>query len=394
MATEDRLRSLVGDYTERVGELRKQIHEKPELSGEEVKTAALVAAELRALGLALEEHVAGGHGVIAVLQGAQAGRTIALRADMDALSIEEQTDLSYASYYPGKMHACGHDAHVAILLGAAHVLADLREQITGTIKFIFQPSEEKAPLGGSRAIVAAGYLKDVDAVYGLHVWPTLPTGQIGVRTGPVMAASDHIRITMTGKPSHAAMPHKGIDTITAAAQFITAAQTIISRQINPLHPAVLTFGRITGGSRYNIVAGDIELEGTCRTYHSETQDYIESQLGRLLKGIDEAFGTESKLEYERGYAAVVNSTAQAALASAVVSERFGSTALADVPEPAMTAEDFSGYLKVVDGAFLWLGATAAGDEVHPLHNASFAADPACLPIGVELLAALALRALK
>ena len=394
MAGEDRLRDLVGAYTNRVRTWRRKIHEIPELSGEEVKTAALVVSELQGLHVEVTSQAAGGNGVLVVLHGRNPGRTIALRADMDALSIEEKTGLSFTSQHPGKMHACGHDAHTAMLLGAVHVLHDMRDQFDGTIKFIFQPAEEKSPDGGAKNIVASGFVDDVDAIYGLHVWPTLRTGEIGVRTGPVMAASDHVSIQIVGKPSHAAMPHRGIDAIAAAGQCITAAQNIISRQINPLHPAVLTFGKITGGSRYNIIADTVDIEGTCRTYHTETQDAVEMHLKQILEGIDAAFGTTSRLQYDRGYDAVVNSTAQAALAAAVVTDRFGKKALADVPEPAMTAEDFSGYLKVCTGAFLWLGVTAEDAEIYPLHNACFSVDENSLPIGVELLSALALSALK
>ena len=394
MAGEDKLRDLVRTYTDCVRTWRRKIHEIPELSGEEVETAALVVSALQGLHVEVTSQAAGGNGVLVVLHGRNPGRTIALRADMDALSIEEKTGLSFASQHPGKMHACGHDAHVAMLLGAVHVLHDMRNQFDGTIKFIFQPAEEKSPEGGAKNIVASGFLDDVDAIYGLHVWPTLRTGEVGVRTGPVMAASDHVSIQIVGKPSHAAMPHRGIDAIAAAGQCITAAQNIISRQINPLHPAVLTFGKISGGSRYNIVADTVDVEGTCRTYHKETQDAVEMHLKQILKGIDAAFGTTSRLQYDRGYDAVFNSTAQAALAAAVVTERFGHIALADVPEPAMTAEDFSGYLKVCAGAFLWLGVTAEEAEIYPLHNACFSVDENSLPIGVELLSALALSALK
>jgi len=309
---------------------------------------------------------------------------------MDALPMTEETGLPFASNFPGKMHACGHDGHMSILLGAAKVLSQMKDDIPGTVVFICQPAEEKSPVGGAKGLVAAGVLDGVDAVYGLHVWPALPSGKIGVLPGPMMAASDHIRIIINGKASHAAMPHKGVDTIVAAAQFLTAAQTIISRRVNPLYPAVLTFGRITGGTRYNVVADTVEIEGTCRTYHAEAQDAVEAHLQDTLKGIDAMYGTVSRLDYERGYAAVRNTPQQAAFVAGVAKDCFGPDVLAEIDEPAMTAEDFSGYLQKFDGGFFWLGATKPGHTVYPLHNTHFAVDEACLPVGVELMVSLAL----
>lgn len=394
MINQNKIKELVKKYTEDMRCARRKLHAYPEISNEEERTAAYMAKTLRSFGVDVQEGVAGGHGVVGTLTGKRPGPTIALRADMDALSITEQTGLLFASQCEGKMHACGHDGHMAILLGAAKVLSELRDELAGTVVFICQPAEEKSPRGGAKGLVEAGVLDGVDAIYGLHVWPTLPTGTIGVKAGPMMAASDHIRIVIRGKSSHAAMPHKGVDSIVAAGQFITAAQDIISRQINPLYPAVLTFGRISGGTRYNIVAGEVELEGTCRTYHAEAQDMVEAQLGNMLRGLDTMYGTESELHYERGYAAVVNSQRQADFVASVAADCFGRDALADVQEPAMTAEDFSGYLQACDGAFFWLGATKAGDAVYPLHNSRFAVDEDCLPIGAELMASLVCRAME
>jgi amidohydrolase len=394
MTVNDKLRELVQQNSERVLQLRRQIHANPELSYEEEQTAALVAKELKSIGLEVVEHIAGRNGVVAIIHGRGPGKNVALRADMDALSAQENTGLPFASTCDGKMHACGHDAHTAMLLGAAHVLADLKDSFDGDIRLVFQPGEEKTPDGGAKAIVASGVLGKVDAIYGLHVWPQLPTGTVGVKAGPLMAASDNIIIKISGKSSHGAMPHKGIDAIAAVGQFITAVQNTISRQINPLHPAVLTFGKIYGGSRYNIIAEEVTIEGTCRTYHKETQDYIENQLSRLLQGIDTIFGTNSTLQYNRGYSSLINDAAQTELAAAVIKERFGNDGLEIIEEPAMTAEDFSGYLDTYKGAFLWLGTGKPGTETYPLHNSQFTIDEDCLPVGVELLSALALSALS
>lgn len=390
----DKIKKLTAIYMTDICAMRRKIHENPELSGEERQTATFMADTLRSFGIEVQENVAGSYAVIGTLRGKGPGPVIALRTDMDALSIAEQTGLPFASHAAGKMHACGHDGHMAILLGTARILSDMKHDFSGTVVFVCQPAEEKSPEGGAKAIVRWGILDGIDAIYGLHVWPTLPTGQIGVKPGPMMAASDHVRIIIRGKSSHAAMPHKGIDAIVAAGQFITAAQDIISRQINPLHPAVLTFGKITGGSRYNIVADEVELEGTCRTYQAEAQDCIEAQLGMLLQGLDLMYGTTSTLAYERGYAAVVNTASQAAFVADTVKECFGDSALAAIQEPAMTAEDFSGYLQAYPGAFYWLGATKPGSTVYPLHNSHFAVDEQCLPVGVELMTALVLKAVE
>lgn len=394
MVTKEKIEALIKDFTPEICKLRRQIHENPELSYEETETAALMAKTLRGLGIDVKENVAGLHAVIGTLHGAKPGPTIALRTDLDALSIPEETDLPFQSKNPGKMHACGHDGHMSILLGTAMVLSALKDEIAGNVVFVCQPAEEKSPTGGAKAIVASGVLDGIDAIYGLHVWPTLPTGQIGVRAGAMMASSDHVQITIHGKSSHAAMPHKGVDAIVAAAQFVTAIQGIISRQVNPLYPAVLTIGKINGGTRYNIVADTVEIEGTCRTYQAEAQDTVEAKLGDFLKGLDAMYGTTSELKYERGYAAVVNEPDQAELIASTARECFGDDAVPVIAEPAMTAEDYSGYLQKYKGGFFWLGATKPGDPVYPLHNAKFAVDEKCLPIGVELMASLVFKALQ
>lgn len=394
MNTQIAIKSLVKKYEPSVCELRRHLHEYPETSGKEIETATLLSGLFRQMGMDVEEHVAGGQGVIATLHGSEHGKTIALRADMDALPMTEDTGLPFSSHVEGKMHACGHDGHMSIMVGAAKVLNDLRREFKGTVKFLCQPSEEKSPVGGAKAIVSSKVLDGIDGIYAIHVWPALPTGTIGVLPGPMMAASDHISITIHGQSSHAAMPHKGIDAIVIAAQFIMTAQTIISRQINPLYPAVLTFGTIQGGDRYNVVADKVELEGTCRTYQTEAQDMVESQLQKMLAGLDMVYGTTSDLKYERGYAAVSNTPKSAAFIAKTAEECFGPTVLASVHEPAMTAEDFSALLNAYGGGFYWLGATKPGDAVYPLHSNHFAVDEAALPIGMELMTSLVLKRLQ
>lgn len=394
MLSKEEIKKLVQSVMPDVCAMRRHIHENPELSNEEVQTAAYMAEKLRSFGIDVKEKVNGTTAVIGTLKGGKPGPVIGLRADMDALPITEETGLPFASKTPGKMHACGHDGHMSILLGAAEVLSKIKDQLAGTVLFVCQPAEEKSPLGGAKKLVASGVLDGMDAMFGLHVWPTLPTGKIGVLPGPMMAASDHIRIVLHGKGSHAAMPHRGIDAIVAAAQFILSAQTIISRRVNPLYPAVLTFGRIMGGTRYNVVPDTVELEGTCRTYQAEAQDTVEKCLQEALQGLDTMYGTTSELFYERGYAAVRNTPQQAAFVANVAKGCFGPDIVAAVSEPAMTAEDYSGYQQKYDAAFYWLGATKPGAPVYPLHSEHFAVDEDCLPIGVELMVALVLAKMQ
>lgn len=371
-------------------ELRHAFHSHPEVSGQEKETAARVAAELRTIpGWQVTEQI-GGHGVVAVLQGAKPGKTVALRADMDALQITEENDVPYKSQNPGVMHACGHDIHTTALLGAAHLLADQQAQLCGTVRLIFQPAEELSPNGGSRAMIAAGALGDADAVFGFHVWPDLPHGEVGCIAGPLMAASDHFSVTIQGRASHAAKPDEGIDAVVVGAQFINAVQTIISRCTDPLQSAVITVGKFTAGTRYNIVAETCELEGTCRTLNNEVRDFIEAQLQKTLDGICAIYGAKGTLNYERGYMAVVNDAQMTEQARETVEKLFGKQAIHSHEMPSMCAEDFAFYLNEKPGAFLWLGTGIEGETSYPLHNSRFHVDEDILWRGAALLAQLAL----
>ena len=374
MINQNRIKELVKKYTEDMRCARRRLHEYPEISNEEERTAAYMAKTLRSFGVDVQEGVAGGYAVVGTLTGKQPGPTIALRADMDALSITEQTGLPFASQWEGKMLACGHDGHMAILLGAAKVLSELKDELAGTVLFICQPAEEKSPRGGAKGPGRSGRARRrrrrvrssrmADAADGndrrqsraddgcLRPYPHRHPGEI--------QSCGHASQGRRRNRRGGAVYHGGPGHYQPADQ--------------PADPAVLTFGRISGGTRYNIVAGEVELEGTCRTYHTEAQDMVEAQLGNMLRGLDTMYGTASELHYERGYAAVVNSPQQADFVASVAADCFGRDALADVQEPAMTAEDFSGYLQACDGAFFWLGATKAGDAVYPLHNSRFAVD--------------------
>lgn len=371
-------------------EIRRRLHEYPEISREEKKTAETIAEELKKIGISNIRENIGGHGIIAEINGNKPGKTIALRADMDALQIEEETGLPYSSKNKGVMHACGHDAHVTMLLGAARLLFEKKEELHGNVRLIFQPAEELSPRGGSRGMIDGGALDGVDAVFGMHVWPELPLGKVGLKAGPLMAASDHFTVTIKGKPSHAAKPNEGIDALVAGAQFVTAVQTIVSRNADPMKSIVITVGKMNAGTRYNIVAGECELEGTCRTFVPEIRDLAEKRLQTVLDGICTLSGCTGVLNYERGYMALINDTESTEYMSETVKKLYGDEAVVQV-EASMTGEDFSFYLDKKPGAFAWIGATKEGDKMYALHNSHFNPDEDVLWRGVALLTELALN---
>ncbi len=371
-------------------EIRRHFHMYPENSGCEAETAKKVVECLKEIGV--DEIIEGvnGHGVIAVIKGENGGGVVGLRADMDALQIQEMNDVPYKSRNDGCMHACGHDVHTAGLLGAAKVLCGNRDQIAGTVKLIFQPAEEMSPIGGSRGMLESGYLDDVQAVYGLHVWPDLPHGTVGVKAGPLMAATDHFIIRIHGKSAHGAKPNQGIDAVVLGAQFVMNAQTFVSRQVDPLDSAVVTFGIMQAGTRYNVIAGDCLLDGTVRTLNPETRVMIEESMRRLLDAICLQHGATAEIEYGHGYPALVNHEADAALIRKTAVSLFGEEGVVDVKNPAMPAEDFSYYLTEKDGCFVWLGTGKEGVEPWPLHNSRFDVDEDVLWRGASLLAQVAI----
>lgn len=307
----------------RLVELRRQFHAHPEVSGQEKETARRVEQELREIGGYTLRTQVSGNGILADLKGALPGPTVALRADMDALQIQEETGLPFASENPGLMHACGHDNHITMLLGAARLLKEFQPQLQGNVRLIFQPAEELSPVGGARGMMAAGALDGVDAVFGLHVWPELPMGTFGTKAGPLMASSDHFTVHLQGSSSHGAKPDAGIDAVVAGSQFVTAAQTIVSRNTDPLQSAVITIGRIQGGTRYNIVAGECELEGTCRTFNPQVRELAERRMGEILQGVCTLSGCTGKLDYQRGYCSVMNDPEKADYLLDTARELFG-----------------------------------------------------------------------
>ncbi len=372
-------------------ELRRDFHAHPETSGNEKETAARVVKELESIGgYNIRTGVNGTNGVLAEIQGAKPGKTIALRADMDALSVTESTGLPCASVNPGIMHACGHDNHITMLLGAARLLRLSQGELKGTVRLIFQPSEEKAPTGGSRTMIAGGALENVDAVYGLHVWPNLPSGVLGVRDDQMMASSDHWFAHIEGASSHGAQPDQGRDALVAGTQFLQVLQTIVSRNTDPLKSAVITVGLFRAGERYNVVPGSCDMEGTVRTYDPDVRKMVERRIGEALDGVCRALGCEGKLTYEHGYCSLQNHEANAAFMRKTYAKLFGAKSVVVPRYPSMTAEDFAFYVAEKPGAFGWLGTTPEGETVWPLHSSHYAPDENVLWKGAALLAQMAI----
>jgi amidohydrolase len=386
--------------------LRHQIHQSPELGNREVKTAALVADHLRKLGFDVVTEKVAHTGVVGVLKGALPGEVVAVRADMDALPVTEETGYPFAStvraQYLGQdvgvMHACGHDIHTAVQLGLASVLASMRAQIPGTVKFIFQPAEEGPPPGedgGADLMVKEGVLENPrpSAIFGLHTFAQLEVGTIGYTPGPAFAAVDHFTARIIGRQSHGASPHLGIDPVVMAAQAIVALQTIRSRNLNPLEPSVVTVGIVRGGTRFNIIPNEVHLEGTVRTYDERVRGEIEKRMREILAGITAAGGGSSEVTYNRGIPATINHLALTdqmapSLAKAVGRDRV------KVIEPTMGGEDFAYFANVVPGFYFRLGMVKPGTTSGDHHTPTFRADDSAIPVGIKAMATLVLDYLK
>ena len=372
---------------------RRDLHAHPELSNREERTGRLVAERLRGLGLDVRYPVAR-TGVVAVLRGGRPGGAVALRADMDALPIQEKGDAPYRSQNAGVMHACGHDAHTSMLLGVAEVLSGLRAQLPGTVVFLFQPAEEGAPAGepgGAVLMVEEGALDQPkpDAVFGLHVGGWFDVGQAGWTDGALFASSDTFTIEVAGKAVHGAEPWKGLDPIPVAAELVQALQTIVSRQIDGRQPRVLTIGRIQGGSRFNIIADRVTLEGTLRTHDATVRAEMKARMERTVRGVAEANGTTASLRfYDEGNPPLVNDAALARRARPGLERVFG--AGLQLAQPQMVAEDFPAYGRKAPYFFFLLGTrNPARGIASTNHTAEFEIDEAALPLGVRALATLA-----
>jgi hippurate hydrolase len=360
--------------------LRRDLHAHPEVGFEVQRTADRVAEELAALGLEVHRGLAR-TGVVGTLRRGE-GPAIGLRADMDALPVTEDTGLAYASRRAGCMHACGHDGHTVMLLGAARHLAE-RGGFRGTVHFVFQPAEEN--LAGGKVMVDEGLFErfPMDAIFGLHNWPDLPAGVMGLRAGPAMAAADFFELRLTGVGGHAAYPHRARDPIVAAAQIITAWQTLVSRATDPLESAVVSVTRIHGGSTENVIPAEVVLGGTVRTFSDAVQASIAEGLRRMADGIAAAYGVTARLDYERRYRATVNDPAQSEAALAAMERTVGAArVMRDLP-PTMGAEDFGWMLAACPGAYGVLGNGTEGAHGRALHNPGYDFNDAVIPIGVR-----------
>jgi amidohydrolase len=378
----DRIKSFADDLVA----IRRDFHAHPELGFEEVRTSGIVAEELARYGIAVHRGI-GGTGVVGVLEGRTgSGRRIALRADMDALPIEEETNLPYRSTVPGKMHACGHDGHTTMLLGAARYLAETRD-FDGTALFVFQPAEEGQ--GGARAMIADGLFETFpcDEIYAIHNQPNGPHGKIKLRPGPAMAAADFFDIRITGRGAHAAQPQQGIDPIVVGSTLVQALQSIVSRNADPLKSAVLSITQFHAGAAYNVIPEGAHITGTVRTFDADLRTLVTTRIREIAKGIAAAYGATIDVDIRDVFSVLMNSPEHAAAAADVARELFGPEGVDDQSKPRMGSEDFADMVARVPGAYAWIGSTPGPG----LHNASFDFDDSIIPLGSAFLARLVER---
>lgn len=384
------------ELKDEIVEFRRDIHTNPELGHEEVRTAGKIVEALEPLGLDEIRIGVGGHGVVGVLKGSQPGKTVLLRADIDALPMTEKTGLPYCSVVNGKMHACGHDVHTSILLGTAKLLSGMRDEIKGNVLFCFQPAEEASPVGGAQGMIDDGLLDDpkVDAAMALHVW-NQEVGKVALRDGAMMAQSDRIFITVNGKASHASQPEKGVDAIVCAAQIVTALQTIVARRTDPFDNLVLTLGTIHGGDRYNVLCDKVVIEGTVRIFSNEIAEKMPEMLRKLVTGIGEGMECTVDFEYVRGYTLTENNHELFNIAKAAFDKQIGEENVIIPKYPSSGGEDFSAYGKYVPTLFYWLGMESEKNVGKTtLHNPTLEVDEDSIPVGIETMSALALEYLN
>ncbi|GAA0469614.1 M20 family metallopeptidase [Alkalibacillus silvisoli] len=373
--------------------VRRDLHIHPELSGEEYETSKKIQQKLDEYGITYKAGYAE-TGVLGIIKGSKPGKTVALRADIDALPIDEKADVPFHSQTPGKMHACGHDAHTAMLLGTGRYLQKRVDEIEGTILLIFQPAEENSPTGGSQQMMNDGVFDEYtpDVVVAQHVWPGLPVGQIGVTPGPMMGNSDRFKITIKGSGGHASMPHETVDAIVTANQVINALQTIVSRNANPFDPAVITVGKVEGGYRYNVVADEVTLEGTVRTQSNEMKDKVKRRFHEVVEGVTDSMNASVDIEYLDGYPATVNTPKWAERVRETAVNLYGEESVPHVT-PSLGGEDFGRFLLQYPGVYFWLG-TSVGEGQKPLHDPYFKLNESGMKYGVEMMTEVALDTLN
>ncbi|MBP1999330.1 amidohydrolase [Paenibacillus shirakamiensis] len=378
MLNQERLHSMFPKMVER----RRHLHQNPELSYQEERTSAYIKEQLEPLNIDILTHV-GGHGLVASIKGVRPGRTVAIRADMDALPIQDEKITSYASQVPGVMHACGHDGHTAVLLAVAEYFSLHRNDLAGEVRCIFQPAEEVCP-GGASAMIKDGVLAGVDVIYGVHLWTPIPIGTAASTAGPMMASTDEFFIDIEGQGGHGGMPHQAVDSVVAGASLVMQLQSIVSRSVDPLHPAVVTIGSIHGGTVQNVIAEHCHLSGTVRCFSDETRELIRTKIERIANHTAETYGAKANIQYVMGYPPLVNHVSEV--------ERFFRSA-AEVPNlkavetlPIMPAEDFAYYVQQVPGCFVLVGAgNPEKGAIYPHHHPKFDMDEEAMLLAAKLL---------
>ncbi len=380
------VKQLVQEQKDQVISIRRELHQIPEPAYTEKKTSTRVADHLKAAGLDVQTGIAK-FGVVGLLRTERPGPTLMIRADMDALPVTEQTGLPFSSAHAGAMHACGHDAHMAMVLGAAFVLGKMKDKLKGNIKFIFQPAEEGP--GGAKPMIDEGVMENpkVDYAVGCHLWPGTPEGTIGVKAGPIMAAMNRFDIRILGSAGHGAMPHLCVDALEVGTQVVNALQRIVSRHMNPLKPSVVTVGAFHAGKAFNIIPGEAELCGTTRTFDLEIWNSWEGRIRKILQGVCDSMGARFELKFDFGYPPTINDPFMADLVRRCAQEVVGPDKVVE-PEPTMGGEDMSYYLQRAKGCFFFLGVGRPGCA--PLHNARFDFNEDILLVGVETYCRVAL----
>ncbi len=390
----DNILSLSKKVFPEIVKLRRRLHQFPELAFEEFDTSDTIAAELGKIGIGVKRGV-GKTGLVGVLRGNSNSGVVALRADMDGLPVAEESGLEYASRNAGKMHACGHDAHMAMLVGAAMILSRMRKEVNGAVKFLFQPSEEKNP-GGAPAMIKDGALSnpDVNVVFGQHVTNELPAGKFGFRPGPIMASADEVYITVIGKGGHGAKPHETVDPVAIAARIVDSLQSVISRMRDPLDPSVLTIGSIHGGTAPNIIPDKVELAATLRTMNEKWRKRAHELIIRTASETAKAFGGSCNIVISHGYTVLVNSEKETLLARNALTSLYGKRAAVTIL-PVMGAEDFAYYLQKAPGTFWWIGTgSKKAGATSSIHSSKFRIDELSLMHGAAFLAYLTIEYLR
>jgi amidohydrolase len=377
-------------------DFRRNLHEYPEVSGEEYETSKKIQDLLTKHGIPFQSGYAN-TGVLGIIKGGKPGPTVALRADIDALPITEKTNLTFSSKKERKMHACGHDAHTTMLLGAGILLNERKDELSGTVLLVFQPAEEASPKGGAQPMMDEGVFAEYepDVIFGQHVWPDLPVGQIGIRDKEMMGATDRFKVVINGAGGHASMPHQTNDAIIAANHVVTMLQTIVSRNINPIDAAVVTIGRIEGGYRYNVIADSVTLEGSIRTYKKQVKEVVKKRFHEVVDNAAKALGATAEIDYIDGYEATINTPEWAEVVRSCAQQALDSEAATPNVDPSLGGEDFSRFLHKYPGAFFWLGSAIEGRESQkPLHDPKFEFNEKALPIGVKMLVDITKKALE